>query len=189
MKSTLSAPGHICQGVCEFLLVLERKIAIREMVPRDWEAIRSIYLEGLATGEATFETAAPSWEQWIKNHLTVPRLVAIIPNESRVGWAALTMVSARAVYSGVAEVSIYVAGEFRGKGIGSDLLKQLIDESEHEGIWTLQASVFPENVASLTLHKICGFREVGVRRRIGRLQGRWRDTVLLERRSEIVGKE
>jgi L-amino acid N-acyltransferase YncA len=169
---------------------LDSAIPIRQMVPGDWESVRSIYMEGLATGEATFETEASSWEQWTGSHLSVPRLVAVFPNEGRVvGWAALTAVSSRAVYSGVAEVSVYVADDFRGKGIGRDLLKQLIDESEQEGFWTLQASVFPENIASLTLHKICGFREVGVRRRIGILQGTWRDTVLLERRSEIAGKE
>ncbi len=190
MKSTLSAPEHICQGVCEVLLVLESEDRNQGDGPEDWESVRSIYLEGLATGEATFETEAPSWEQWDQESSDRSSPGRIIPNESRVvGWAALTTVSSRAVYSGVAEVSVYVADDFRGKGIGSDLLKQLIDESEHEGIWTLQASVFPENIASLTLHKICGFREVGIRRRIGRLQGRWRDTVLLERRSEIVGKE
>ena len=166
------------------------KVEIRQMVPEDWESVRSIYVQGLATKDATFESDVPSWEKWDESHLTVPRLVAVFPNEGDVvGWAALTRVSPRAVYSGVAEVSVYVADNFRGKSIGTHLLKLLIDESEQEGIWTLQASVFPENIASLTLHKICGFREVGTRRRIGALRGIWRDTVLLERRSEIVGNQ
>ncbi len=147
---------------------MERKIAIRQMVPEDWESVRSIYLEGLATGDATFETEAPSWEQWDESHLSVPRLVAVSPSEDGVvGWAALARVSSRAVYRGVAEVSVYVADNFRGKGVGKALLKQLIAQSEQKAFGHLQASVFPENIASLTLHKICGFREVGTRQRIG----------------------
>jgi len=161
------------------------------MVPEEWEAVRSIYLEGLATGDATFETEAPSWEKWNESYMSLPRLVAVLPGEGGgvVGWAALARVSSRAVYSGVAEVSVYVADNFRGKGIGRARLNQLIAQSEQKGIWTLQASVFPENVASLALHKICGFQEVGTRCRIGRIHGSWRDTVLLERRSEIVGSD
>lgn len=167
---------------------MEREIAMRQMVPEDWESVRSIYLEGLATGDATFETEAPSWEKWDESHLSVSRLVAVSPSENGVvGWAALARVSSRAVYGGVAEVSVYVTDNFRGKGIGKALLKQLIAASEQKGIWTLQASVFPENIASLALHKICGFREVGTRQRIGIVNGVWRDTVLLERRSEMVG--
>jgi L-amino acid N-acyltransferase YncA len=169
---------------------MEKEFAIRQMVPEDWERLRSIYLEGLATGQATFETDAPSWEKWNESHLNIPRLVAVFPNEGAVvGWAALAPVSSRAVYRGVAEVSVYVADNFRGKGTGKALLEQLIADSERKGIWTLQASVFPENIASLTLHQICGFREVGTRQRIGMLNGVWRDTVLLERRSELVGNE
>jgi len=169
---------------------VEEEITIRRIVPADWEAVRSIYLEGLATGDATFETEAPSWGKWDESHLSVPRLVAVSSTEGGVvGWAALARVSSRAVYGGVAEVSVYVADNFRGKGIGTALLKQLIAQSEQKGLWTLQASVFPENIASLTLHKICGFREVGTRHRIGTVKGIWRDTVLLERRSEIVGNE
>lgn len=152
--------------------------------------MRSIYLASLATGDATFETETPSWEEWDANHLSVPRLVAVSPTAGGVlGWAALTRVSRRAVYAGVAEVSVYVASNFRGKGVGKTLLNQLIAHSEQVGLWTLQASVFPENIASLTLHKLCGFREVGSRHRIGILHGIWRDTVLLERRSQIVGNE
>lgn len=166
------------------------EIAIKEAVSADWESIRSIYVEGLATGHATFETEAPSWEKWDSGHLRIPRLVAISSSDGSVlGWAALSRVSSRAAYSGVAEVSVYVAGNSRGKGVGKALMKQLIIDSEKEGIWTLQASVFPENTASLAVHKICGFRQVGTRRRIGMLHGIWRDTVLLERRSEIVGNE
>ena len=167
---------------------MDREIAVRQMVRGDWEPVRSIYLEGLDTGNATFETEAPSWEKWDENHLTVPRLVAISQSEGFVvGWAALSRVSSRAVYRGVAEVSVYVADNSRGKGVGKALLKQLVAQSEQNGLWTLQAIVFPENTASLTLHKSCGFREVGTRYRIGRIHGIWRNTVLLERRSEIVG--
>ena len=163
-------------------------ITIRPMALTDWESVRSIYLEGLATAEATFETEAPACEKWDQNHLSKPRLVAVFETDGRVvGWAALARVSARTVYSGVAEVSVYVAEAFRGKGVGKALLKHLVVESEQNGIWTLQASIFPENVASLAVHKLCGFRVVGTRRRIGTLHGIWRDTVLLERRSEIVG--
>ena len=169
---------------------MEVEFTTRKMVPEDWESVRSIYLEGLATGHATFETDAPSWDRWDGAHLSVPRLVAVSArNGSVVGWAALSRVSSRAVYAGVAEVSVYVADTFRGKGVGKALLKQLITQSEQEGLWTLQASVFPENIASLAMHKICGFREVGTRHRIGILHGTWRDTGLLERRSQIIGNE
>lgn len=160
------------------------------MAREDWETVRSIYLEGLATGDATFETEAPSWEKWDEGHLSVPRLVAVSSSDGVVvGWAALTRISSRAVYCGVAEVSVYVTNKSRGNGIGKALLKQLIAQSEQKGLWTLQASVFPENIASLALHKMLGFREVGIRQRIGKLHGTWRDTVLLERRSEAVGNE
>lgn len=160
------------------------------MVADDWEAVRAIYLEGLASDDATFETDAPSWGTWDESHLRFPRLVAVSTvDDGVVGWAALSQVSNRKVYRGVAEVSIYVTGRLKGKGVGKALLRQLIAQSEQKGLWTLQASMFPENVVSLALHKGCGFREVGTRRRIGRLRGIWRDTVLLERRSEMVGNE
>ena len=160
------------------------------MAPGDWESVRSIYLEGLATGDATFETEAPSREKWDERHLSVPRLVAVSPRDGVVvGWAALTRISSRAVYRGVAEVSVYVSNKSRGNGIGKALLKQLIAQSEQKGLWTLQASVFPENIASLSLHEMLGFREVGIRQRIGKLHGTWRDTVLLERRSQTIGNE
>ena len=163
-------------------------IRLRQMTRQDWEAVRGIYLEGIATGQATFETMAPSWEKWDSNHLPFPRLVAIAHGDEKIiGWAALSPVSSRSVYAGVAEVSVYVAQEYRGKGAGKALLEKVIDESELNGIWTLQASIFPENRASITLHKSCGFREVGTRERIAKLEGVWRDTVLLERRSKQVG--
>ncbi len=163
-------------------------IEVRTLAAVDWESMRCIYLDGIATGQATFETEAPTWEQWNRAHLPVPRLVAV-SNEKILGWAALSPVSARLVYAGVAEVSVYVSSEMRGLGVGAALLEMLVKESEKNGIWTLQASIFPENVASISLHKAWGFRDVGIRERIGRLKGVWRDTVLLERRSKLVGCE
>ena len=155
---------------------------IRPLNSGDWLDVRRIYVEGLETGQATFETTPPAWKKWDASHLKSPRLVALVSGEI-VGWAALSPVSARAVYAGVAEVSVYVAASSRGKGIGSRLLAALIVESEKAGMWTLQASIFPENHGSIALHKSCGFREVGRRERIGELNGVWRDTVLLERRA------
>jgi phosphinothricin acetyltransferase len=161
---------------------------IRTLTADDWDTVRSIYLDGLATGQATFETQAPSWTQWNNAHLPVPRLVAT-SEECVLGWAALSPVSARAVYVGVAEVSVYVDKDSRGKGVGKALFAALIAESEKNGIWTLQASVFPENVASIALHRACDFCVVGRRERIGKRNGVWRDTLLLERRSKRVGIE
>lgn len=159
---------------------------IEKMLPRHWEEVRAIYLEGLATGDATFETETPEWEPWDASHLGCCRFVAL--EDARVvGWAALSPVSARKVYAGVAEVSVYVGAQFRGVGLGRTLLSSLVAESEANGIWTLQASIFPENVASVALHIACGFREVGRRERIAQRDGRWRDTVLLERRSRTLG--
>jgi len=152
----------------------------------DWERVRQIYLEGIATGQATFETAAPTWEQWDAAHLKFARLVGRRGDEL-LGWAALSPVSQRCVYGGVAEVSVYVSSAHRGAGIGRRLLDSLIEESERNGIWTLQAGIFPENASSISLHMRCDFREVGRRERVGKLNGIWRDTVLLERRSKIVG--
>jgi len=151
----------------------------------NWEAVRSIYLEGIATGNATFETEAPDWETWDRNHLNCGRLVAR-HDLSILGWAALSPISSRQVYAGVAEVSVYVAASARGMGVGHSLLGALIEEAERNGIWTLQAGVFPENTASIALHKSCGFREVGRRERIGMLRGLWRDVILLERRSRMI---
>ena len=163
-----------------------KDLAIREMRPEDWEAVRAIYADGIATGQATFETEVPDWESWDAAHLPFGRLVAIGP-DSILGWAALSAVSKRRAYAGVAEVSVYVAAGNRGRGIGRSLLTELIAESERNGIWTLQAVVCPENVATSALHKRCGFREAGRRERISQLNGTWRDTILLERRSTKVG--
>jgi len=164
------------------------ELTIAPLRPGDWEEVKAIYLEGIASGNATFETAAPSWEQWDAGHLSFARLVARLESKL-IAWAALSPVSQRCVYSGVAEVSVYVSAASRRSGIGRKLLQSLIDESEQNGIWTLQAGMFPENTGSLALHQSCGFREVGRRRRIGKMNGIWRDTILLERRSPIVGVE
>lgn len=161
-------------------------VEIVPMRPGDWPSVRQIYAEGIATGEATFETDVPDWEHWDRVHHKDCRLVA--KKDGRVmGWAALSPVSARRVYAGVAEVSIYVAGDARGHKIGTLLLESLIRESEAAGIWTLQAGIFPENRASIALHTACGFAKVGVRRRIGKLGDRWKDVMLLERRSLKIG--
>lgn len=163
-------------------------IQIRSLTVEDWPLARAIYLEGIATRLATFETSAPSWDKWDSSHLSFARLAAISESEDRLaGWAALSPVSTRSVYSGVAEVSVYVGREFRGMGVGRTLLERLMADSEQNGIWTLQVSIFPENEGSLALHRSCGFREVGIREKIGKLEGAWRDTVLLERRSRRVG--
>jgi phosphinothricin acetyltransferase len=158
---------------------------VEEMLPTHWDAVRAIYQEGIATGQATFETGAPPWEEWDGRHLPHSRLIAK-DADTILGWAALSPVSKRQVYSGVAEVSVYVGAEARGKGVGRALLESLIQISEQNGIWTLQAGIFPENEASIGLHLKCGFRLVGKRVRIGRLGGEWRDTVLLEKRSTKV---
>lgn len=152
------------------------------MEEEDWPQVRAIYLEGIATGHATFETEAPSWERWDESHLQIGRLV-MRDGEEVLGWTALSPVSKRAVYRGVAELTVSVRESARGKGIGRALLEALIADSESNGIWTLQASIFPENTASIKLHLRCGFREVGRRERIGQLKDIWRDTVLFERRS------
>jgi L-amino acid N-acyltransferase YncA len=161
-------------------------VVIEEMGRAHWEQVRQIYQEGIETGLATFETEAPAWEKWEQAHLPFARLVVIADGLVQ-GWAALSAVSTRAVYLRVAEVSVYVSARWRGQGVGSALLKRLIDDSEKNGIWTLQAGIFPENAPSIALHKSCGFRVVGTRKRIGRLHDVWRDTVLLERRSAVVG--
>jgi phosphinothricin acetyltransferase len=142
----------------------------------------------LATGNATFETEVPEWEKWDNNHLRDCRLVARAKGQV-VGWIALSPVSNRCVYSGVAEVSLYVKASVRGQGIGKALLRAVIKESEYAGIWTLQGGSFPENIASIALQKSCGFREVGRRERIGQMDGVWRDVILMERRSKVVGIE
>lgn len=162
------------------------KAVINEMRPDDWEAVRTVYAEGIATGQATFETETPSWEAWNASHLPCARLVAR-SDETIVGWAALSPGSSRKAYAGVAEVSVYVAQSHRGAGFGRQLLEALILDSEENGIWSLQAVMFPENAGSLGLHRRCGFREVGRREHIGKLNGGWRDTILLERRSQRIG--
>ena len=156
------------------------------MQPADWPSVREIYEEGIATKQATFETRVPTWERWDTAHLSDARLLAKL-DEKTVGWAALSPVSARPAYAGVAEVSLYVAGAARGRGVGKRLLGALVQESEQLGLWTLQAVTLRENAGSVALHKKCGFREVGVREKIAQLDGVWRDTVLLERRSNKVG--
>lgn len=159
------------------------ELQIISLSPEHWPEVREIYCEGLRTSQATFETTAPSWEKWDTTHLAHSRLVAMAGG-AMAGWAALSPVSARAVYAGVAEVSVYVAERWRGKGVGRALLLALINSSEENGIWTLQAGIFPENESSLALHRACGFREVGRREKIGMLNGVWRDTMLLERRAK-----
>lgn len=152
-----------------------------------WVVVKTIYEEGIATGHATFQTEAPSWDDWDRGHLSHSRLVVVDDDGVVAGWAALSPVSSRCVYTGVAEVSIYVRASSRGRRMGLRLLRALVAESERNGIWTLQASIFPENIPSLRIHAHCGFREVGTRERIGVMDGVWRDTILLERRSGAVG--
>jgi L-amino acid N-acyltransferase YncA len=161
-------------------------LVIASMTPHHWDAVRRILREGIDAGSATFETRTPTWEDWDAAHRADCRLVAV-QDGAVVGWAALTPVSPRAAYAGVAEVSVYVAAESQGQGVGRALLGRLIAEAEATGIWTLQATVFPENTASLALHRAAGFRAVGRRERIARLREQWHDTVLLERRSAVVG--
>jgi len=165
---------------------MNEEIVIAPMQPQDWDQVREIYLQGMATGNATFETAAPSFAIWDNAHFPFARLVAR-RGETIAGWAALSPVSERCCYAGVGDLSVYVAADSRGAGTGRKLLQALIDESERHGIWTLQAGIFAENAASLAVHRGCGFREVGRRERIGKMHGVWRDTILLERRSTRVG--
>jgi len=157
-------------------------VEIRPLVAADWPAVERIYALGIATGNATFETTTPSWEEWNRGHHAFARLVAVDGGEV-VGWAALSPTSRRPAYAGVAEGSIYIDPARQRRGVGRTLLAALIAESEASGIWTIQASVFPENQATIVLHERAGFRVVGRRERIGRLDGAWRDTLLLERRS------
>ena len=164
-------------------------MSIIPLTAAHWPAVRAIYIEGLATGQATFATEAPTWAAWDAGHLPTCRLAAVAndaPEQPR-GWVALSPVSSRRVYGGVAEVSVYVAAAARGQGVGRALLAALVAESERQGLWTLQAGIFPENAASVRLHEAAGFRRVGRRERIGQLRGAWRDTLLLERRSALVG--
>jgi len=157
-------------------------VEIRPMTPEDWPAVEEIYAEGIATGDATFETDTPRWQEFEVRHLDGHRLVAV-GGDRVVGWAAVSPTSTRACYEGVVEHSVYVARDCRGRGIGRILLEALVRSTEEAGIWTIQTSVFPENTASLALHERVGFRVVGRRERIARRDGVWRDTLLLERRA------
>ena len=162
------------------------KVIIDNMKAGDWKDVRAIYIEGIATKNATFEQNAPNWEDWNRNHLSIGRFVAR-ENNQIIGWAALSPISKRSVYSGVVEVSIYISDHAKGRGVGKTLLNRLVEASEKAGIWTLQGGIFPENEASIAIHKACGFRIVGVRERVGKMDGVWRNVVLMERRSKNVG--
>ena len=151
-----------------------------------WPSVKTIYESGIATRNATFQSTAPEWEEWDKGHVSSCRLVAI-EKDQILGWAALSAVSGRCVYAGVAEVSVYVHPDARGKGVGHQLLQALIQDSEKNGFWTLQAGIFPENTSSIRIHEKNGFRMIGRREKIGQMDGKWRDTLLLERRSSTIG--
>jgi L-amino acid N-acyltransferase YncA len=159
-------------------------MTIQPLTAEHYSSVKKIYNQGIATGQATFQTTAPEWQEWDQSHLAHSRFVAF-ENDDVVGWAALTPVSGRCVYAGVAEISVYIGERYRGKGIGKTLLRHLISESESHNIWTLQAGIFPENISSLKIHESLGFRKVGYREKIGQLKGVWRDTVLLEKRSPL----
>jgi phosphinothricin acetyltransferase len=160
-------------------------LEFRELTAADWPAVEAIYAAGIATGNATFETRTPSWDEFDASHLRQHRLVAVLGSEV-VGWAALSPTSVRSCYAGVVEHSVYVAEHARGRGVGRRLLEALLERADDAGIWTVQTSIFPENEASLALHERVGFRVVGRRERIAQLNGVWRDTLLLERRSPSV---
>lgn len=161
-------------------------VHIKKMEDSHWPRVSEIYLEGIKTGMATFETEIPSWDQWDKNHIDTCRLVAK-KGDQILGWAALSEVSSRCVYGGVAEVSVYVSDKAKGQGIGERLLGQLIVESEKQAYWTLQSGIFPENYASIKLHEKLGFRKIGYREKIAQLAGVWKDNILMEKRSQIIG--
>ena len=161
-------------------------IEIIPMIPAHWAEVAHIYKEGIETGMATFEKEVPSWEYWDSQHIKTCRLVATMQGYV-VGWAGLSPVSSRCVYGGVAEVSVYVSLGARGKGVGEQLMKSLISESELSGYWTLQSGIFPENKASIKLHEKSGFRCIGFRERIAQLNGIWKDNILMERRSKTTG--
>jgi L-amino acid N-acyltransferase YncA len=156
------------------------------MTADDWPQVAAIFQEGIDTGHSTFETDVPTWEKWNADHLEPCRLIAR-NGEALLGWAALTKVSGRCVYGGVAEVSVYVAAAARGQGVGKALLLALIEASERAGFWTLEGKLMVENTASRALVRASGFREVGIRERLGQLHGVWHDIVLVERRSKVVG--
>jgi L-amino acid N-acyltransferase YncA len=185
----MSAADQAAGGAAQDLPVESRDVRIEPLRPADWPAVAAIYAQGIATGNATFETEVPSWERWNASHLPDHRLVGRAgPAGEVVAWAALAPVSDRCAYAGVAENSIYVAERTRGLGVGRRLLTGLVERAERAGIWTVQTGVFPENNVSMALHQRCGFRVVGVRERVGQLHGRWRDVVFLERRSTVAGR-
>jgi len=159
----------------------------KELTKDYWPSVKDIYEEGIATGNATFQSSAPTWDEWNTSHVEKARIIAVDDNDEILGWAALTPVSGRCVYAGVGEVSVYVSANARGKGVGKALLNELIRQSEENGFWTLTAGIFPENEASLKIHRNAGFKVLGIREKIGKMNGQWRDTVLLERRSTVVG--
>jgi len=161
-------------------------LIINTITKDDWSSVSQIFREGIATQNATFETSVPEWEIWDKSHLRECRLIGRI-EDTIVGWATISPITNRCVYGGVVEISVYITSKYRGKGVGKAMLNRLIQESEECGIWTLQAGIFPENISSIKFHKTCGFRIVGLRERIGKLNGIWRDVMLLERRSKITG--
>jgi L-amino acid N-acyltransferase YncA len=161
-------------------------ITIEHLRPEHWPEVARIYEEGLETGNATFETSVPSWEDWDASHLPDHRLVAV-RNGGVVGWAAVSSVSDRCVYGGVVENSVYVAGDVHREGVGRRLLEELIESTEQAGVWTIQTGIFPENEGSVALHERVGFEIVGRRKKLGKLNGVWRDVLLLERRSDVVG--
>ncbi len=165
---------------------MSSKITIRDLTEADYPYVKQIFEEGIKTGNATFEETAPDWDMWNSSKLPYCRLAAIMDGKV-VGWAALNETSSRKVYKGINEESIYIATEHFGKGIGKILMNALIEQSEEHGVWTLYASIFPENTASIKLHLSCGFREIGYMEKAGCMNGIWRDTVLFERRSKIIG--
>ena len=191
---TVEATHAYAPGIASAAIRAERPLAsqggysVRRMSDSDWIQVAAIYGAGIASGHATFETDVPDWDSWNRSHLANPRLVAVDTSQKPVGWAAGSAVSERCAYGGVMEHSVYVDPSSQGRGVGGLLLKVLVSESERLGFWTVQAGVFPENLASLELHRNLGFREVGRREKIGRLHGVWRDVVLLERRSPRVGQ-
>ncbi|UZO80411.1 GNAT family N-acetyltransferase [Aquimarina sp. ERC-38] len=165
---------------------MNTNLQIRPMIPQDWKAVKRIYKIGMESGKATFETKVPDWEQWDQKHLDIGRLVAIL-DQKVVGWIALSATSTRQVYFGVAEISVYIDPDFRKRGIARKLLEEVIKVSEEEGFWTLQSSIFRENHASYQLHKSLGFREIGYREKVAKRDGVWKDNILLERRSNVIG--
>lgn len=164
------------------------KVRLRALEASDWPRVREIYEEGIATGHATFESRAPSWEDWDEQHIKSCRLV-VEDGGKVLGWASLWPASDRCVYGGVAEVSVYVSDEAQGRGLGTQLLQALVRASEEDGYWTLQAGIFPENRGSIKIHEKCGFRILGTRERLGKMADVWRDVLLMERRSTINGAD